>query len=398
MPDILNKDGLTLKSSAEIKEELEAGYRNIYGSDINITPDAPDGQKIAMLLQMALDNRDMIQQVYSSLNPNGAVGTVLDARVAINNIQRISGDFTFVPVDITADRALELKGLDDQANDPDATDAFTIQDNGGNKFLLVDTFEFLLGASTHSLIFRAQKVGAIEVTVNTIQTQVTIVLGVTDVNNSSGVLTKGAEQESDPELRLRRERSVANASYSYVDSIRSEIISKDGVVDCLVFENVMDTTVDGIPPHSIWAIVQGGSSDNIAQAIYDKKSEGSGMRGGIEVQKISQSLQILPIRFDRVIEEDLYIKFVIRQTDPTASFNITAIKDYLIENLNYKINEPADNARIIGLLSFYITGGIPINCELSKDNTTWEDYLETMDRNYEFVVDVGRISISIETI
>lgn len=403
MPDILNKDGLTLKTSAEIKEELEDGYRNIYGADINIEADAPDGQKIAMLLQMALDNRDMIQQVYSSLNPNGAVGTVLDARVAINNIQRISGDFTLVPVDITVDRALELKGLDDQANNPDATDAFTIQDNGGNKFLLVDTFEFsnitTLGANQRSLIFRSQKVGAVEVTVNTIQTQVTIVLGVTDVNNSSGVLTQGEEQESDPELRLRRERSVAKPSSSYVDSIRSEIFSKENVIDCLVFENVMDTTdADGIPPHSIWTIVEGGASNDIAQAIYDKKSEGAGMKGDIEVEMVSQSGQILVIKFDRVVDEDLYIKFVIRQVDPAASFNINATKDFLVDNLNYSINQPADNASIIGLLSGYLEGGIPINCELSNDGSSWEDYLETSAKQNEFVVDVGRISISIETI
>ena len=398
MPDILDKDGLTLKTSQEIKEELEAGYRNIYGADINISPDTPDGQKIAMLLQMALDNRDMIQQIYSSFNPNNAVGTVLDQRVAINNIQRISGDFTLVPVDITVDRALELKGLDAQANDPDATDAFTIQDNGGNKFLLVDTHTFQFGQFNKSLIFRSQKVGAIEVTVNTIQTQVTIVLGVTNVNNSSGVLTQGEEQESDPELRLRRERSVAKPSSSYVDSIRAEIFSKENVIDCLVFENVADTPdADGIPAHSIWAIVEGGSSDDIAQAIYDKKSDGSGMKGAIEVEKISQSGQIFVIKFDRVIEEDLYIQFVIKRTDPAASFNTVATKQFLADNLDYSINQPADNASIIGLLSGYLEGGIPIECELSNDGSTWVDYIEPITKQHEFVVDTTRINISIET-
>jgi len=398
MPDILDQDGLTLKTSQEIKEELEAGYRNIYGSSINITPDAPDGQKIAMLLQMALDNRDMLQQIYSSFNPNNAVGTVLDQRVAINNIQRISGDFTLVPVDITVDRALELKGLDAQANDPDATDAFTIQDNGGNKFLLVDTHTFVAGQFNKSLIFRSQKVGALEVTVNTIQTQVTIVLGVTNVNNSSGVLTQGEEQESDPELRLRRERSVAKPSSSYVDSIRAEIFSKENVIDCLVFENVADVPdADGIPAHSIWAIVEGGSSDDIAQAIYDKKSDGSGMKGSIEVEKISQSGQIFLVKFDRVIEEDLYIQFVIKRTNPAVSFNTDAVAEYLVNNLNYSINEPAENASIIGILSGYLEGGIPIDCEISNDGSSWVDYLETSTKQHEFVVDVSRINISIET-
>ncbi len=397
MPDLLNKNGLTLKTAAEIKDELEAGYRNIYGADVNISPNTPDGQKIALLLQMALDNRDMIQQVYSSFNPNNAVGSVLDQRVSINNIQRISGDFTLVGVDITVDRVIQLKGLDDQANNPDATDAFTIQDNGGNKFLLVDTYTFEAGDFEKSLIFRAQKVGAVEVTVNTIQTQVTIVLGVTNVNNSSGVLTQGEEQESDPELRLRRERSVAKPSTSYVDSIRAEIFGKQNVTDALVFENMeASPDADGIPPHSIWTIVEGGASNEVAQAIYDKKSEGSGMKGSIEVEMFSQSGQGITIKFDRVLEEDLYIRFTVKRIDPSVSFNANTIAEWLADNLDYSINKPADNASIVGKLSGYLIGAIPINCQISNDENTWQDFLETSSKQNKFVVDVSRIDVTID--
>ena len=141
MPDILDAKGLTLKTSQEIQEEIENGFRSIYGEQINLDPDTPDGQQVALLQQLSLDIREVIQQVYSSFDPDQAVGTVLDQRVSINNIQRIQGAYTIVPVQITrSESGIKLNGLDTYVNDPDGgNNAFTISDNAGNKFYLLTT-------------------------------------------------------------------------------------------------------------------------------------------------------------------------------------------------------------------------------------------------------------------
>ena len=46
MPNVLNEDGLEVKTKTEIVTALEAGYKTIYGNDINLDSDSPDGQEI----------------------------------------------------------------------------------------------------------------------------------------------------------------------------------------------------------------------------------------------------------------------------------------------------------------------------------------------------------------
>ena len=399
MPDTLNENGLTLKTAQEIETELKDGFKEIYGNDINLDSDSPDGQRIGIYKQMALDIRESILRVYNSFDPDNSVGTVLDQRVTINNIQRVAGDFTVVGVDITTNESLALKGLDGKAEDEEATseDAFTVQDNSGNQFFLIDSYTFP-SATTQSLNFRAKDIGNVEATINTIQSMVTVILGVTNVNNPSAVISNGEDQETDAELRRRRIQTVANGSTSYVDSILSSIFEVDGVFDAKIFENFTSSPdADLIPAHSIWAIVNGGASNEIAQAIYDNKSTGSGMKGSVSIEIASDSGQVYSINFDRSQSEDLYIELDIQQTDATAGFDLDAIKEFLVENLTYGINDSANSATIISLLTPYLDGGLPINVGVSNDGVSYSDYLETSTKQDEFTLDESRISISIIT-
>ena len=48
-------DGIQVQTFQEIYDELAAGYRSIYGEDINLDPDSPDGQRVAIEAQLVLD-------------------------------------------------------------------------------------------------------------------------------------------------------------------------------------------------------------------------------------------------------------------------------------------------------------------------------------------------------
>ena len=41
-------DGIQVQTFQEIYDELAAGYRVIYGEDINLEPNSPDGQRVAI--------------------------------------------------------------------------------------------------------------------------------------------------------------------------------------------------------------------------------------------------------------------------------------------------------------------------------------------------------------
>ena len=216
MADIINENGLQLKTLNEIISDLETGFKNIYGQDINVESDTQDGQTINLLSQTLADLRSLANDVYQSFNPDTASGAVLDQRVAINNIERKAGTFTIAPVEITVDRTVTLAGLDANFNDVNAT-GYTVQDDAGNQFILVDTT--VLTPGTTSLNFRAREIGEVEVLTDTITNAVTVVLGVTSINNPSGVIETGQNEETDTELRIRRQQSVANASNGYLNGL-----------------------------------------------------------------------------------------------------------------------------------------------------------------------------------
>src|SRR5690606_35478493 len=133
------------------------------------------------------------------------------------------------------------------------------------------------------------------------------IAGVTAIGNSATVTTQGVDEESDAALRIRRERSVAGPSQGYTDSIEAAVLEVDGVTACICEENVTDVTdAKGIPPHSIWVIVEGGADANIAQAIYATRSAGSGMYGSEIVEVNRPNGRTMEIKFDRSGTEDLY--------------------------------------------------------------------------------------------
>jgi len=398
MANVLDANGLTLESLSEIEANLAAAFQDIYGTDINLDQNSPDGQILAIFSQARADVQEVIQSVYNSFNPDRATGTILDERVTINNITRIGGTFTIQPIDITVDRTVTLQGLDGNFNDTNAT-GFTVQDDAGNQFILVDTVTLTTGGP-YSLNFRAKTLGKVETTVNTITTQTTITLGVVSVNNPSGSLQIGENEETDAQLRFRRQRSVALASSGYLNGLLGTVLNIDGVTDGKLYENVNDTTdANGIPAHGIWLIVEGGANTDIGNAIYSKKSYGANMKGAVEVPITTASGATFTAKFDRPVANDLYIRFDAKRYVAGSSVDTTAVKQYIVDNLDYNIGDYAETSHItsVAVDALNNTGAkaVPINVEVSTDGTTWVDYVTPATLAGQFVLDTTRITVTV---
>jgi len=81
----------------------------------------------------------------------------------------------------------------------------------------------------------------------------------------------GADEETDPELRFRREQTLALAGSSTVEAIRADVLSVDGVDSCTVFENRTGVTdALGLPPKSIEVMVYSVNDDYTGQDVADK--------------------------------------------------------------------------------------------------------------------------------
>lgn len=338
MPNALTALGLTVSTRQEWLDYFTSQYQLIYGSDINLESDTPDGQFMNIMIQTILDLQDLLVQINNSFDPDFAIGNLLDQRVAINGIQRQAGTYTVTNITLVNSQSINLYGLDQ-----DIEDVYTIADNAGNRWELIETEEGL-AAGTHVLAFRAAEPGAQLTIPNTINVPVTIVLGVTSVNNPTAATTVGINEESDPVLRIRRQKSVSLASQGYRAGLLAALQNINGITSAEVYENTTNATdSDGTPGHTIWVIVAGTATDaDIAQAIYTKRNAGAGMRGSKSYTITQLDGSPFIVYWDEVVTRDMFIFFTATSINGVTPPNIAAIRAAIPAGFVPGVNEESN--------------------------------------------------------
>lgn len=383
MPNVIDQDGIQIQTLAEILDEILNGTENfpgmyqIYGADINVAPNSPDGQFINIFAQAKLDMLEMIQQIFTSFDPDQAVGVQLDQRCALNGVVRQAGTHTITNVTVTVTQALTLPGLDTAPNAP-----FTVADASGNRYLLIAAHVFG-GAGSAVLAFQAALLGATTPTVNTITNVVTLLLGVASVNNPSAATSLGTNEESDFALRIRRARSVALPSKGYYQGLIAALTVTDGVTSINLLENVTDVVdANGIPGHSIWTIVAGGTDAAVAQAIYVKRNAGCGMKGATVVVVNQVDGTTFSVKFDRPTAQALWIKFDVAAV--TGTVDVAYIRAQLLAQLFYNIGQKAVISDIVSRVMALAPNASVTNEGVSPDNATYSALLAPTGVNYQF--------------
>ena len=398
MPEGITETGLQVDSYSTLLDNIQTDMNSIYapdGDEINFDSETPDGEFTNILAQIGTDVRELTQEVYNSFDPARCSGSVQDSRYALNYITRNGGTFTIQNIDVTANQTVTLQGLDSNYNETDAT-SYTVSDNSGNLWYLIDTTTLQPG--TVSLPFRSKNLGLVQPTIGTITTQVTTVLGITSVINSVAPTTLGTEQESDVQFRARRERSTERRGLNNIDAMLSQILDLEGVSDGTTWVNPGTTTDStGTLAGYVWVIVEGGANSDIAEVIY-ANSCGRGMRGNVSVKVPAVSGQIFLVQFDRPTPVRLYLKFDFQLTVQLSAVNLTGIREYIVENLTYNLNESAETSKPTCVAKDAITanggGGYALNMEISTDGSSWVDYIPSASLANKFVIDATRITIT----
>lgn len=364
MPNSFDENGLQVITQNELVDNLTQSFQTIYGEDINVDSNSPDGQIINIFAQSLEDFYELLSQVNASFDPDQAIGTVLDQRCAINGIQRKGGTYTYVTVDVTVDRSVTLEGLDQVAPEQ----AYTISDNEGNMFVLSATSS--ISSGTSALVFRALNVGNVEVLPNTITTPVTIILGVTSVNNPGGALEQGVNEETDAELRERRKQSLSISNQGYTDGLLSALLNIEDVTSANVYQNRGSTTdSDGIPGHSIWVVVRGGTNAEIGAVMDNKVPGGVGMKGSTSVAVAQADGSNAVYYFDRPTSELLYASIEVTPLNGQA-VDYDVLKESIASHFNFAPNQTVDSSSIICYIKS-ILENVAVTCEISTDNSTW---------------------------
>ena len=371
--DDLNYNGLETKDNNILVDELITGFNDIYaqGTEVlNLESNTPDRQLIELFAYAGTTHRELITEVYNSCDPDKCVGAVQDNRYQINYLTRKRGSFTLQNITVFVNKTVTLQGLDASYNDTEAS-AFAVSDDNGNIWYLVNSVTLLAGST--SLEFRAKEKGEVVPTIGTITNMVTIIPGVVSVINNIGPTSIGSEEESDSDFRIRRDRSVAVAGRGNIDNMVGQLLQLPNVIDVNVHENVGNSTDDtGTPAHSVWVIVEGGASDDIASVIYGNLGGGD-TKGSITVPITTASLQQIDINFDRDNPVPLYIKFDIVAITDLGEIDQSGVKEYISENLTYNIGEDVETSKVTRVCADAMLAdggnGYALNVEVSTGGT-----------------------------
>ena len=373
MSDSLTFQGLSVKDNATLLNDIQTFIQDIYspnGEQIDFSSASPDGQFTNILASIGTTHRELLTQVYNATDPTKCEGTQQDSKYQLNYLTRKGGTYTTQVIDVTATKTVTLQGLDGSYNESTSS-AFTVSDDNGNSWYLIDTSTVFAGIN--QLTFRAQNIGAVTPTIGTITNMVTITDGITAVNNSVGYTSLGQEQESNLDFRIRRDRSTANKGGNIIDSIVGNILDLEGVIDCVGDNNTTnETNEQGTPAHYIWVVVDGGANDDIAEIIYANMA-GSGTRGAVTVPITTISGIPINVNFDRPEVVPFYVKFDLKPLVDVDEINQGQIADYIGANLTYKLGEDLETSKVTEVCASAIenSGGraFALNVEVSAGGT-----------------------------
>ena len=267
MTNIIDANGITIDSLEDLITKYSDTLRDIYGSDIVLDPESPDGLLVNFLAQVTRDASEFAVKLYNAESINSAIGSLLDQKVAWFALTRKPASYSYVNVNITTINNVNLVGMDSNTNPP--PNIYTVQDNAGNNYYLASSVS-LSANTTTACSFRAENSGAVLVGAGTITTPVSYNQYITTINNPSSQYITGSEEESDTELKWRLKNSYYLPSQGFCDSLKATLLTYDDIEDAFVKDNPTNTTdAYGISPYSVWVIVDCPDNSQTEQEIGD---------------------------------------------------------------------------------------------------------------------------------
>lgn len=315
----IDANGITAPTYAEVLEYLKAQYRAIYGPDTYLESDSQDGQLLAVFASSINDANATAIAIYNSFSPSSAQGAALASNVKINGIAKKAASYSSADLLLVGQAGTQISnGM--------------AKDGNGNKWAL-PAMVTIPPSGSITVTATCQTIGAVAAAAGTITQIGTPTYGWQTVTNAAAVAV-GAPVETDAALRQRQSVSTALPSLTVLDGIIGAVSNISGVTRVAAYENDTDATdANGIPPHSISLVVEGGDSAAIANAIAAKKTPGSGTYGTTAIVVQDVYGRPITIRFYRpaaaAITATVNLKALTGYTTQTGAAIQQAVSDYV---------------------------------------------------------------------
>jgi len=117
----------------------------------------------------------------------------------------------------------------------------------------------------------------------------------------------GYDTQTDEALRITREEELSQAGTSTADAIRAALLAITGVTSATVFVNDTDVTdPDGMPPHSVEALVLGGADATIGSTLLAQVAAGVQTIGNTTTNPTDSEGVSHTIKFSRPTQISIY--------------------------------------------------------------------------------------------
>lgn len=326
MASINDTTGYLLKTQNEWFEEERDLYLEI-DSDWNLDASTPDGLKMASDAEIFAGLDETLQAAYNSKDPAKATGTDLNTICKITGTVREDGTPSSVTVTLGG-----VSGTLVEAGK-------TIKSSYDDTLWTIDSDSTIGAGGTVSTTATCTTVGATEASIGTITRIVDVVGGWQTVTNTT-VATLGTDEQSDASLRLERQLSVARSGNYQIDNMIAGIYAVDDVRRVLVDDNDTDSTdSNGVPAHNTYAIVDGGTDDDVALAIYLRKGVGTPLYHAATPVTVTVTSPTYPtntkdIKFSRPIYDDMIVGVTIENGSSLPSGADDAIAEAIVAYAN----------------------------------------------------------------
>lgn len=287
--------GISAPDYQTILTKVTGFFQQIYGTDAYLEPDSKDGQMVALVALAIHDANNTAIAVYNSYSPSTALTDALSRNVKINGISRKGETRSTVDLVLTGTTGTTI------------TNGSVRDDNG-----IVWNLPATTTIDGNPVTATCNTSGAVAALAGTITKINTPTRGWVSVNNPTAA-TVGAAAETDSELRIRQTQSVALPSLTPFDAVDGALANIAGVTRHKLYENDTGTgDANGLPAHSISAIVDGGDATTIAQTIRGKKGQGVATYGTTTVQVPDYYGNPHNISFSRPVDVPVYVAITLR--------------------------------------------------------------------------------------
>ncbi len=324
---VLTEKGFKRPSYDEIVERQIQRAKVLFGQNIETGEQTALGKFIRIICGDLSEMYEDLEGAYYSRFPNTASGVSLDRLCVFAGVSRNPPVSAVHKIKVFGNKGYSvpagfLVGTEDDIN-------------------FYNVYETVIGNDNYcEITIQAVDFGESgNVPVGDITKIINPVAEITSIEHMS-VISYGANEESDRDLRRRFALAIAGAGSATAEAIRGNVMRVEGVKSAVVIENDSDIADKyGRPPHTFECYVNtddlsAAMNDNIARAVFAKKPVGIRSFGDSEVNISDESGNSNLIYFTRIQKVYVIISAIVAVTNKFEKDGLKIIKDNLVKCIN----------------------------------------------------------------